>query len=467
MPPYLALLLWSICLVLLLRFDPARNPKMSAALWIPVIALFIIGSRAPTQWLYGGVWVSAQSLEEGSPVDSAISLVLILSALGILTNRSFKWREFFARNVAFSMVIGFGLLSVLWSDFPFVAFKRWFRDIGNVVFILLVLSDPRPLEAVRTVLRRVCYLLIPLSILLDKYFPSYGRSFSVWTGQGYYQGAATSKNMLGVMCLIGGLFFLWDSIARWPNRKDKITRRILIVNGAFLALTLSLLRAAQSTTSSVCFVLGACVIIAAYSKPFRRHPGLLKLMIPMSFLFYLVVSFGLGMSGQLAQSVGKDPTMTDRTKIWAFLLSMHTNPMIGTGYQSFWLGSRLEYFWKNSGLGHINEAHNGYLGIYLEQGLVGLSLVVGFLISGYRLICKRFKKYHDLAALGFATWICLVFYNMSESAFGGGLLYLMFLIPAISMPLRVAERRQAEAGEFTIPPVMLQPFSSTEAHERR
>ena len=85
------------------------------------------------------------------------------------------------------------------------------------------------------------------------------------------------------------------------------------------------------------------------------------------------------MNGSMAEAVGKDPTLTDRTKIWAFVLGMHTNPLVGTGYQSFWLGPRLEYFWQNSGLGHLNEAHNGYLEVYLELGLIGVSLLIGFL----------------------------------------------------------------------------------------
>ena len=53
------------------------------------------------------------------------------------------------------------------------------------------------------------------------------------------------------------------------------------------------------------------------------------------------------MNGDLAGAVGKDPTLTDRTKIWAILLDMHTNPLLGTGYESFWLGPRLQRFWQN------------------------------------------------------------------------------------------------------------------------
>jgi len=90
-----------------------------------------------------------------------------------------------------------------------VSFKRWFRDLGNYIVILVVLSDPRPLEAVHTLLRRLCYLLIPLSILLIKYYSYLGRAYSEWTGAAEYIGAMTSKNMLGVVCLISGIFFFW------------------------------------------------------------------------------------------------------------------------------------------------------------------------------------------------------------------------------------------------------------------
>ena len=33
-----------------------------------------------------------------------------------------------------------------------------------------------------TLLRRLCYLLIPLSILLIKYYPEIGRQYDSWTG---------------------------------------------------------------------------------------------------------------------------------------------------------------------------------------------------------------------------------------------------------------------------------------------
>jgi exopolysaccharide production protein ExoQ len=446
MPPSLALLIWLIFLIALLKYDPAREAGISRALWVPVIWMFFAGSRNPSQWLSGNVGMSAEAFEEGNPLDRIISLALILLAIGILMSRSFQWRGLFAHNLSLVVLLSFALLSACWSDFPFVALKRWFRDLGNYFVILVVLSDPRPLEAVRTVLRRLSYLLVPLSILLNKYYPLIGRQFDYWTGTGMWVGATTSKNMLGVACLISGLFFFWDTMTRWRDRKRQRTRRIILLNAVFIMMTLWLLNAAHSTTSSVCLALGCLVIAAAHTKLFRRNPAILKVLVPAFFCLYLIFNFGLDMNGSMAEAVGKDPTLTDRTKIWSFVLSMHTNPLVGTGYQTFWIGPRLEWFWLYSGLGHINEAHNGYLEVYLELGLIGVALLVGFLVASYQSICRRLATQSSLAILGLAAWLTLVFYNMSEAGFQGGLLWTVLLMAAITLPERAKNRVRSVGG---------------------
>ena len=166
MPPSLALFIWFLLLVLLLRFDPAKVPGTSWTLWVPVIWISIVASRLPSQWLGGQFGTDAQVLEEGNALDRTIWLTLLLLAIAILLSRSFDWGSFVALNLSLTAYLTFALISVIWSDFAFVAFKRWFRDLGSYLTILIVLSDPNPLEALRTVLRRVCYLLIPLSIIL-------------------------------------------------------------------------------------------------------------------------------------------------------------------------------------------------------------------------------------------------------------------------------------------------------------
>jgi exopolysaccharide production protein ExoQ len=432
MPPTLALFVWLIFLFGLLRFDPAKELETSAALWVPLAWMFIIGTRLPSQWVgVGQVGTAAQVLEEGNSLDRVVYSLLMLLAISILMARSFKWDAFLVRNSALTALLSFALVSVLWSDFPFIAFKRWYRDLGNYLVILVILSDPRPVEAVRTFLRRLFYLLIPLSILLIKYFPRESIHYSFWTGAAEYVGAATSKNTLGAMCMLSGIFFFWDTVIRWSERKERRTRRILLVNVAFLAMTLWLLDKSSSATSRVCLMVGCLVIWAAKGKMFRRHPGFLKVLLPACFVIYLLLSFGLDLSSRLASAIGRDPTFTGRTNIWHAVLSTHTNPLIGTGYESFWLGPRLNQVWQLAG--HVNEAHNGYLEIYLNLGVIGLFLLGVLLVSTYRTIFRNLTPLSSLISLNLALWVIALFYNMTEAAFTASFMCLTFLLGTIEV----------------------------------
>jgi exopolysaccharide production protein ExoQ len=450
MTPSLALLFWLILVLGLLRYDPARESGTSLALWVPLIWMFFAGSRLPAQWLGGAVGTAAQALEEGNPVDRTTLSILILLAIGILMKRSFNWNEFFAHNLTLMVFIFFALVSLFWSDFPLVTFKRWFRDLGNYLVILVVLSDSNPLEAVRTLLRRLFYLLVPLSIVLIKYYPDLGKTFSFWTGAAEFIGASTSKNMLGVLCLVSGIFFFWDTLTRWSGRKDRRTRRILMVNFAFIAMTLWLLNLASSATSTVCLTVGCLVIVAARSKMSQRYPGFLKFMIPAAFCVYLVLAFGFDINGDLAGAVGRDPTLTGRSNIWKAVLSTNTNPLIGTGYESFWLGPRLNHVWQLAG--QVNEAHNGYLELYINLGLIGDFLLFVFLMASYRTICKKLSPSFSLASLGLALWTVMLFYNMTESvAFRGQFAWVIFVLVVIIISASTPIARDAPSVKKSVP----------------
>src|SRR5262249_23232238 len=103
----------------------------------------------------------------------------------------------------------------------------------------------------------------------------------------------------------------------------------------------------------------------------------------------------------------------------------------GTGYQSFWLGSRLDWVWERAG--GVNEAHNGYLEMYLNLGLIGVFLVAAFLIASYRSICTKFKNGSEFGSFCLAIWTVLVCYNMTESALPTGLLWTMLLPGALTL----------------------------------
>src|SRR5690348_4559055 len=100
MPPQLALLLYSLIVVLLLRYASAKHGTSSSALWIPVTWVIMMASRSPAQWLGLVPTNAATAFEEGSPLDRGFYLLLIGLAFWTLTKRQINWSDVFARNTA-------------------------------------------------------------------------------------------------------------------------------------------------------------------------------------------------------------------------------------------------------------------------------------------------------------------------------------------------------------------------------
>lgn len=439
MPPSLVLLIWLVSLLALFWFDPGRESKPSVALWVPLIWFFFIASRPPSQWLGSSSEDSAVSLgrvlEDGNPLNRTIFSCLTVLAFVILLSRSFQWRKFALQNWALILFLAYTLVSVTWSDFPLATFKKWFRDVGIYMAVLVIVTDRDRLAAVRTVLRRFCYLTIPLSIVLINYYANLGRTWGEW-GDMEITGVTTSKNMLGLLCLASGIFFFWDIVTRWDQRRDKRVRRIMLLNIAFISMSIYLLHQCGSKTSTVCLVLGCLMIAAVHSKFGRRHMSWVSAMAPGFFLIYLLLTVVFGLGGQMSAAVGGNVTMSDRTRIWQVLLSVPINPVVGCGYQSFWLGWRIEWVWSKLTGDNVFEAHNGYLQTYLDLGVIGLILVCVFLIATYRKICRQLVPLRPLASLSLGLWSLLLLYNVTEAALGGGVLWLMLLLGSLTIPER-------------------------------
>ena len=216
-----ALGVWSVLLLLLLRYNSNKDSTPSVALWVPVVWIFFLGSRLPSQWLGQTPSTVATAFAEGSSSDRSIFLLLMALAVWILITRRLNWRGILARNSAIAVFILFALVSITRSDVPFITFKRWVRDFGTYLMVLVVVSDPSPLRAITTVIARVLCLLLFLSIVLNHTYPALGVFYNSWTGAPEYAGAATSKNMLGRdRCLISGIYCFWDTLGRWSDRRS-------------------------------------------------------------------------------------------------------------------------------------------------------------------------------------------------------------------------------------------------------
>jgi O-antigen ligase len=166
----------------------------------------------------------------------------------------------------------------------------------------------------------------------------------------------------------------------------------------------------------------------------------------MAFVLYIILTVGFDMGASLSQAVGRSGNMSDRTHIWEVLLSVPINPILGTGYQSFWLGWRPAWAWARLDGDTVTSAHNGYLQIYLDLGLIGLALVIAFLIATYRKICKRLTPLTPFGSLGLGLWTLMLFYNVSEAALEPCLLFVTFLMGSLTVSHSLASQARGPAG---------------------
>src|SRR5947207_15172779 len=94
-----------------------------------------------------------------------------------------------------------------------------------------------------------------------------------------------------------------------------------------------------------------------------------------------IAELTFGFSGRLSEALGRGSTLSGRTELWAKLLGMHTNPIIGTGFESFWLGDLTPL--RDIFFATPVEAHNGYLETYLTLGLIGVFYLIGLFVATF------------------------------------------------------------------------------------
>jgi O-antigen ligase len=110
--------------------------------------------------------------------------------------------------------------------------------------------------------------------------------------------------------------------------------------------------------------------------------------------------------------------------------------LVGTGYESFWLGPRLEKLWTIYWW-HPNEAHNGYIEIYINLGWIGLALLAIVLAAGYRTVLAAYRRDLPLANLRLAYFLTGMAYNFTEAAFfriqAPAWMFLLFAITSVPL----------------------------------
>jgi exopolysaccharide production protein ExoQ len=440
-----ALILCTGLVVVLLRIERRRNKDASLALWIPTIWMLIYASRPVGLWV--GYTSSDTSIEAGSPLDRLVLGILIIVAFLILFKRKIEWSRILKDNFWLILAFVYMGVSILWSDIPFVSLKRWVRATGDILVASMVLSELMPLQALESVFRRVAYVLIPFSVVLAKYFPHLGRSYS-YSGGEMWTGVAQSKNALGELCALSAFLLIWALLREWRSGNLFKNRSQTFADASVLAIAVFLLRGpggAYPATSVVTLIVGVALLLLLRPKRdltayVARH--LKAFAISLTTIYLLFYDSFLRI---VAPLLGRDETLTSRTETWRPLLDFASHsPILGVGYGGFYEPGNAELVAAVGPRFILAQVHSGYLAIYIELGIVGIIVLAAFLLSYCGRARAELPHSFDWGVYAICLLPMSLLYNISEVSFLGSSTYLWSTIVLVTIVLSGWRRKQLE-----------------------
>lgn len=457
MPAQLALILALGFIACAYIRENKRRGEVSAAVWIATLWLMRCASRGLDEWRGGGV-----SENGGATIDQSFILIVALLGFAVVARRWSKVRIILRQNVPIVIFFGYITLSVTWSQSPFDSSKQLFRAFGDLSMVLLIVTESRPLEAMLTMLRRGVLLLIPLSVVLAKYYGELGRQREKNWEPDSWIGVTVHKNCLGQLCLLA-IMVLFIEIARTMHRRKLAFWQVpfkMPFETIYIAMSVYLLNggSARSTTSILCLAIAIGLLFLMEklrSRPRVVPKVLFGIFCAIALLNVTASFFGGSISAVVAQSQGKDPTLTGRTDLWADIMDVAKRPIFGAGFMSFWTPAVVAYFrtipresWGPQ------QAHNGYLETYIQLGWVGVLLLALLVIHGYVRSTRALGYDFDFARFRLILLLTALLQNLTESGFPRPtqIVWFTFLLVVIDPPLPRPSRSTSPAekqGELT------------------
>lgn len=433
-----ALLLTVAFIAYCLRNDLRQGERFSVGAWISFIWIALSISKPLVFWLHPGLiqfgdradWAQGNVRAiQNDPLQRNLLVALILLGLITLVGRSQVFKFPALENRWLIVFIAYCLLSVFWTGFPNVVVTRWIRLAGDIIAISLVLTERYPEETTYRIIRRVTLLFLPLSILFIHFYSQLGR---VYTSYGFqmWVGVTGHKNQLGVLCAFTGIVLVWWNVINWP----KINR----IDGGLLMMATYLLIGSRSATSAIVLLLGVFLLVAQsfLGKDIRKLSRIV--LIGIGFLLViqvLAVSFlNQSLTPIFFSAAGRDSSFTGRVPIWQELIKMGLRtPFMGHGFDSFWVdSSRVAEAWERIP-SLPTSAHNGYVEIFLNLGIVGLLIVFAIFAQAYKNIIRSDGGSPALSKLKFVLLIMVLSHNFTESTLAkpNTLTWLLFLLSSI------------------------------------
>ncbi len=296
------------------------------------------------------------------------------------------------------------LLSFLWSDFPPNSKRRAITTIQTSYFGLYVASR-FTLRQQLQMLGWAFGIITIFSFLFCLAFP--GTGIESGANPGAWRGPFTQKNILARFMVLSTIVFLLLALdnPKYPK----------ISWGLFGFSLLMVLLTGSKTALLLCLMV---IVLLPFYKMLRKKDTLIIPVVILSILIGSSIAIYVTNNWvEILAALGRDPSLSGRTSLWELALEqIEKRFWLGYGYQSFWLdGGGAKIIWSQEGY-KPPHAHNGFINISLELGVLGLTLFLLVIISSYLRSIVWLRTHHatvDLLPIYYLTFFFM--YNHSES----------------------------------------------------
>lgn len=348
-----------------------------------------------------------ENLSEGNLINQILNISVFFLVL-IASVPKFPEIVNFVKSEKFLFLFLFwALLSVVWSNYPLVSFKRWFQ-IFNYYFLFITLFIYFPGEELIKVIKPIIYLYIIATLFVVITIPgAVDPAFNTW------RGFAVTKNGLGT---IGVIFSVLTFII--ATTAKNILKKSIGIIFFFLSIIITLGTLSSTSYTALFIFFAGNLFYYLNKKVFEILKASNAIFITFVIIFlvsFIIIFVLIPEIPDLIQGIfGKSETFYDRGKLWTVMLwHIAQHPIIGCGFQAFWTldNPQLLLLYKTF-VWLPNQAHNGYLDLLNELGIVGTLL---FLIA---LVKNLFRsvKYNIIT-----PWLWLIILplimNITESNF--------------------------------------------------
>lgn len=330
------------------------------------------------------------------------------------------------------LLVGLALVSILWSVAPGMTLRRSVALLGTTVFGIYLASRYSRQELL-TLLVWTLGLSAVLSLGFALLLPSHGVHHNL-PHLGAWRGIYVNKNVLGRLMALAALVGLMVSFS---NHRGRVAGLV------FFGVSVEILFLSTSKTAlAVFFTLLLLLLIHLYRMGHRRTILPVLLIVLTLLLFNW---FGTASPTRLPEA---DATLTGRTHLWQAVWEMiRQKPWLGYGQGAFWLNWNgpssdiwNRFDWKPP------DAHNFYLDLWLQLGLVGLAAFAFSLFTSlFKALALARKKDGLDGMLPLLLLAAMLMYGITDSAVLVQNSFYWILYVVISIQLRT-EHGKGEEG---------------------